>query len=37
MSTNSLSRRDFVKDTGVLFVGVSLAGPVPQAMRPAWV
>jgi nicotinate dehydrogenase subunit B len=32
MSTKSLSRREFVKDTGVLVVGVSLAGPASRAM-----
>lgn len=32
MSTRPLSRRDFLKDTGLLVVGVSLADPVSSAM-----
>ena len=32
MLTKSLSRREFVKDTGVLVVGVSLTGPMSRAM-----
>jgi CO/xanthine dehydrogenase Mo-binding subunit len=35
MSANPLSRRDFLKDTGILFVSVSLAGAAPNAFGQA--
>ena len=35
MSANPLSRRDFLRDTGVLFVAVSVAGAAPNVLGQA--
>jgi nicotinate dehydrogenase subunit B len=35
MSTRSLSRREFLKDTGVLVVSVGMADPVSEALAPS--